>query len=847
MVRMAEGGVNARIAQSSHSLLSAQRVPYLREATVNCHPRWAEHCLGPFALPAASQRVLKEEQYMAVVQRVVWRSKLGRPAVAFLAMCLVAGLVVGTSRKASAAPISTHNVAYIYDDSLFVCGTNGCGMNDTSGPGAGASIFVNALTGTAPGTGSTGTYTTANGVPLTVSLVNVPLSALNTNTSALNGFDTAILYQPCTIGAAANAAAMTQINSFLSQGHKLLIFDADACASVAEGPADWSTFLFPFTTNSPGPQGASGSYVSVENSPLTAGLSVGPQPGDAVGDANVFTTFNGSWFRAITATNLNTNGIVEAYARSSGGGLAIYSGEDFWFTFGPSPHLRLVFDNMLTQPWDPDNLPGTNDASGITLFPSTQTVALGTTPGLIATVSDASGNPAVGVTVTLNVTSGPDQGETGSGVTDTSGQVLFTITNSGTAGTDNVQASFTDSAGAVHQSNLATVIFSQPNAFTYAALGDSFSSGEGNPPYQPGTNVDGVNVCHRSQTKAYPDLLANDVNATVFNFVACSGATTGNVTSASGNPGNGNDPEPLQTTALDASTNLVTITIGGNDIDFSDVLEFCVLFTCGAANRFSDVLKHLSKTISLLQPALVRTYTAIKQAAPNATVYVLGYPDLVPPHPSGAANLITCVTSGLVGGSLGWLAPKQRQLQDVIQNAASAAGVNWVDPNLKGAAYSFQGHTVCSSNSWFIRPINRHPTSSSFHPTSTGQIELEQALLANGAGSTNPNPGGHAATLQQSSDIALSISGSLSITQVGGPSAETFHIMGGGFGPGSNVGVGVADAGDVTTVTADQNGLVDSTVTIPAPSKNPHDGPGGIALTGNAANGDARVVFGPLS
>ena len=53
----------------------------------------------------------------------------------------------------------------------------------------------------------------------------------------------------------------------------------------------------------------------------------------------------------------NTNGVVgfvEAYARTASGGLAIYEGEDFWFTFGPTAHLKQVFDLILDQPFSPD-------------------------------------------------------------------------------------------------------------------------------------------------------------------------------------------------------------------------------------------------------------------------------------------------------------------------------------------------------------------------------------------------------------------------------------------------------------------------------------------------------------
>jgi hypothetical protein len=277
-----------------------------------------------------------------------------------LALILVAlGAVLAglgsVATTAGAASVVSHNVAYVFDEELFPCGS-GCGMNDTSFPGG--SLFTNAF-GLQPGSGESGVYTPASGSPVT--LTNVSMSALNADAHALDAFDTAILYQTCNIGAPANASAMAEVNAFLAAGRKVMIFDADGCspnASSRGSTPDWSGFSFPFETNNPGPQGASGSYSEVEPSSLTAGLSVGPVEGDAVGDANIFTTFDSHWFQAIAATNTNgVTGRLEAYAEASTGGLVLYSGEDFWYTFGPSAHLQTVFDNMLGTPWNPANLP----------------------------------------------------------------------------------------------------------------------------------------------------------------------------------------------------------------------------------------------------------------------------------------------------------------------------------------------------------------------------------------------------------------------------------------------------------------------------------------------------------
>src|SRR4029077_5593311 len=188
----------------------------------------------------------------------------------------------------------------------YVSDFGGESANDSGS--LGSSIFVNALTGTVPGA----TYTTAD-ASKTVTLTDVPVSKIDTGgTAAIAPFDTLILYQVCDIGS--HPKALEAINTFLANGGKLMIFDADRCAEGTGlgGMADYSGFLFPYSTNSPGPKGASGSYVTVVSSTLTTGLSAGLQELDAVGDANVFTAFKGPWCASITGENVNgTKGFVE--------------------------------------------------------------------------------------------------------------------------------------------------------------------------------------------------------------------------------------------------------------------------------------------------------------------------------------------------------------------------------------------------------------------------------------------------------------------------------------------------------------------------------------------------------
>ncbi|HEY5104952.1 MAG TPA: hypothetical protein VII65_07915, partial [Acidimicrobiales bacterium] len=111
----------------------------------------------------------------------------------------------------------------------------------------------------------------------------------------------------------------------------------------------------------------------------------------------------------------------------------------------------------------------------------------------------------------------------------------------------------------------------------YVAMGDSYASGEGlqsnATTYLAPSNSDG---CHRSAT-AYPVLVATSLNVDLGQFetygsggfVACSGATTKDILK-------GQNGEPAQPSALSSATRWVTLTAGGDDLHFSDVLLACL-------------------------------------------------------------------------------------------------------------------------------------------------------------------------------------------------------------------------------------------------------------------------------
>ncbi|MFJ5553122.1 SGNH/GDSL hydrolase family protein [Streptomyces sp. NPDC093225] len=226
----------------------------------------------------------------------------------------------------------------------------------------------------------------------------------------------------------------------------------------------------------------------------------------------------------------------------------------------------------------------------------------------------------------------------------------------------------------------------QAASFGYVALGDSYSSGVGAGSYDSASGN-----CKRS-TKAYPVLWAAAHSPGSFGFTACSGARTGDVLSGQMGP-------------LNADTDLVSITIGGNDAGFSDVMTTCVLQSeSSCLSRINQAKAYVDST---LPGKLDQVYSAIRAKAPAAHVVVLGYPRFYKLAGTCATGLSETERSAINGAS------------DYLNTATAkrAADHGFTFASVVG---SFTGHEICSSSAW-LHSVNWLNIGESYHPTAAGQ------------------------------------------------------------------------------------------------------------------------------
>jgi lysophospholipase L1-like esterase len=218
-------------------------------------------------------------------------------------------------------------------------------------------------------------------------------------------------------------------------------------------------------------------------------------------------------------------------------------------------------------------------------------------------------------------------------------------------------------------------------AIHYVALGDSYSSGVGAGPYD-------LSTCLRSQ-KSYAPLWAAANSVASFKFPACGGAVTADVLNE-------------QVSALSTTTTLVTITIGGNDAGFVNVISSCRFGSDASCRTAVNDAKNFAT--STLPGRLDATYAAIRNRAPNARLIVLGYPRL---FETGSCGLLAMSTYKRT-----ILNEAADVLATVTAARAAAAGATFVDTR----PY-FAGHGVCGANPW-IRDVSG--LIEAYHPNADG-------------------------------------------------------------------------------------------------------------------------------
>lgn len=255
------------------------------------------------------------------------------------------------------------------------------------------------------------------------------------------------------------------------------------------------------------------------------------------------------------------------------------------------------------------------------------------------------------------------------------------------------------------------------SAGRYVALGDSYVSGPLIPNQSGG-------LCLRSD-RNYASLTAASTGASLTD-ASCSGATTVEMTQPQTDLGiTINQP---QLDSVTSGTGMVTLGIGGNDIGFVNIIETCAEESLGnpfgspcTAHYTSGGTDQLAALIDATGPKVAAVLAQIRQRAPHAAVYVVGYPDILPEYNNGCWPLVP-----LAYGDVAYLRQTEKELNGMLAAEASAHGAAYVDTYTPTI-----GHDVCQApgTKWIEGLVPTSPAAP-FHPNALGEAAMARALEA---------------------------------------------------------------------------------------------------------------------
>lgn len=248
----------------------------------------------------------------------------------------------------------------------------------------------------------------------------------------------------------------------------------------------------------------------------------------------------------------------------------------------------------------------------------------------------------------------------------------------------------------------ATAEGSLPKVRRLVTLGDSFTSGAGVP------TIDTSNGCQRSDHD-YGALAAAELGARYVD-VSCGSATTANagvpqVTAV--------DTVPPQLDGVDPRADVVTVSLGLNDLlFFTDMVFTCTSIAAtqpqgtpcqdafaaapngGPVDRLPQIAKNITGVLSF-----------VKAKAPDATVLLVGYPQLVPEDG-------TCPELPLPAEEYPYFRGAFEGLADTMRQVADDMDVTFVDVLGPSA-----GHDICAGeDAWVLGKDDRPGAGIAYHP-----------------------------------------------------------------------------------------------------------------------------------
>lgn len=240
----------------------------------------------------------------------------------------------------------------------------------------------------------------------------------------------------------------------------------------------------------------------------------------------------------------------------------------------------------------------------------------------------------------------------------------------------------------------------------YAALGDSVAAGLG-----LATNASSSDNAGCGQSsQGYPNIVAQQRNLQLIN-ATCSGAVVSDLYEAH-NVNGTQMPAQLDTAFSQGTPQLITITVGANDLHWAQFLQLCQSFTCNTGINSTVARGYMTVLRGKLTYALQDIQRRSNGQPPQ--VIVTGYYNPI-------SNACKGQLSGFTNDEIGWLNDQRTALNNSIQSVVAHY------PFATYATTDFSGHSACSTDPW-VQGLSSG--TAALHPTATGQQQIAQSVLA---------------------------------------------------------------------------------------------------------------------
>lgn len=388
-------------------------------------------------------------------------------------------------------------------------------------------------------------------------------------------------------------------------------------------------------------------------------------------------------------------------------------------------------------------------------------------------------------------------------------------------------------------------------------LGDSYSSGEGAGDYIEPKN-DKQFDCHRSYS-TYGVRLVGEDRTTI---IACSGAVSGDFFS----PNDGRDvPAQLAALAdLDEAPGAVALTLGGNDINFSGIVESCVM--PGNCAKDADLRSKVFGDVAELGTSLQEIYRAVdgmvnsaqrveQRGGKRAPIVVLPYIQVLSEWQRASCpgfdtdevrfgNDIVTALDEAVRTSVAAVAAGGLQVYsaDPVHEAVlpnhTACGD---EPYVNDAGLTSIAGRAVASGKWVVETL---------HPNASGYSAITNALVTwsqtSGLALPNPTASPSAVAAVAASSVVSSSSAPRTTIRLSGTGTTTIRLEAGsavdvtvtGVAPDVPVTIAVHSARRaIGSLVADDEGIAHGVVYVPA-----RLAPGAHTLAASGFDADGRVL-----